>query len=193
LLQRVLCGITGGSNRSETRDELARLGFTGEDDLIVDVAPSYLLQAGLPYSRSDIAIILDSDLNDVPDRYREPERARRLVSTLADAVPERGIVIVPAKEWDIQDHVRDAGCRVAIFATDDDVTRKDKKVARLSATVEGRRIVIDTFDSCIEAGWVHDNAPLEAQVAATLAAFALNELQPGAATQSEELQSVTAD
>ena len=193
LLQHVLCGITGGSNRSETRDELARIGFSGGEDLIVDVAPSYLLQAGLPYSRSDIAIILDSDLNDVPDRYRERERARRLVSTLADAVPDRGIVIVPAKEWEIQDLVRDAGCRVAIFATNDDVTRKDKKVARASATVEGRRIVIEQFDSCVEAGWLHDNAPVEAQVAAALAAFTLNELQPAALASAGELRPVAAD
>ena len=187
LLQRVLCGISGGSNRSETREELVRLGFTGPD-LIVDVAPSYLLQAGLPYSRSDIGIIMDADLNDVPDRYREPERARRLVSVMADAVPDHGIVIVPAKEWDIQDYVRDAGCRVAIFATDDNVTRKDKKVARASATVEGRRIVIEQFDSCIEAGWLHDNAPIAAQVAATLAAFTLNELQPAGTVSEGRLQ-----
>jgi cyanophycin synthetase len=177
LLQHVLCGITGGSHRSETRSELAGLGFNGPE-LIVDVAPSYLLQAGLPYSRSDIAIILDSDPSDVPERYRDRERAGRLLSVVADAVPEGGIVIVPAKEWEIQDRVRDAGCRVAIFATDDNVTRKDKKVARASATVEGRRIVIEQFDSCIEAGWIRENAPVAAQVAATLAAFTLNELRP---------------
>jgi hypothetical protein len=177
LLQTVLCGITGGSNRGETRDELVRLGF-GRSELIVDVAPSYLLQAGLPYSRSDTAIILDAELSGVPERYRQAKRARRLVSIVIDAVPENGIVIVPAKEWDIQDRVRDAGCRVAIFATDDDVTRKDKKVARASATVEGRRIMIEQFDSIVEAGWLHDRAPVAAQVAATLAAFTLNELQP---------------
>jgi cyanophycin synthetase len=192
LLQHVLCGVTGGSNRSETRDELVRLGFNGPE-LIVDVAPSYLLQAGLPYSRSDIAIILDSDVNDVPERYRERERAGRLVSVVADAVPEGGIVIVPAKEWEIQDRVRDAGCRVAIFATDNDVTRKDKKVARASATVEGRRIVIEQFDSCIEAGWLHDNAPIGAQVAATLAAFTLNELQPVLAGSESAERSGAAD
>ncbi|HWL40829.1 MAG TPA: hypothetical protein VNO75_11385 [Gemmatimonadaceae bacterium] len=192
LLQHVLCGITGGSNRSETRDELVRLGFTGPE-LIVDVAPSYLLQAGLPYSRADIGIILDSDLTDVPDRYQERERARRLVSIVADAVPDGGIVIVPAKEWDIQDRVRDAGCRVAIFATDDDVTRKDKKVARASATVEGRRIVIEQFDSCIEAGWLHDKAPVGSQVAAALAAFTINELQPAGVTAGEGSRSGAPD
>ncbi|MFN2637487.1 MAG: hypothetical protein ABR585_10705 [Gemmatimonadaceae bacterium] len=192
LLQHVLCGITGGRHRSETRDELVRLGFTGPE-LIVDVSPSYMLQAGLPYSRSDIAIILDADLTDVPDRYMERERARRLVAVVADAVPEDGIVIVPAKEWDIQDRVRDAGCRVAIFATDDDVTRKDKKVARASATVEGRRIMIETFDNIIEAGWVHDKAPLDAQVSAALAAFTLNELQPVAAATSDSRSNGTSN
>lgn len=192
LLQHVLCGITGGSNRTETRTELVRLGFNGPE-LIVDVTPAYLLQAGLPYSRSDIAIILDAQLNDVPDRYREKERARRLVSVVADAVPDRGIVIVPAKEWEIQDFVRDAGCRVAIFATDDNVTSKDKKVARAVATVEGRRIVIEQFDSCVEAGWLHDNAPVEAQVAATLAAFTLNELQPAGSVAEGGLRAGAAD
>jgi len=175
LIQHVMCGITGGAHRSETRRELVRLGFTGPE-LIVDVSPSYILNAGLPYSRSDIAIILDANLTDVPDYHRVPRRARRLVSVVADAVPEDGIVIVPAKEWEIQDMVRDAGCRVAIFATDDDVTSKDKKVARASATVEGRRIMIEQLDTSVEAGWLHDKAPVDAQVVATLADYTLNEM-----------------
>ncbi len=177
LLQHIMCGITGGSNRRETRDELVALGFS-ESDLIVDVSPSYILQAGLPYSRSAIAIITDTELTDVPERYCQSGRAQRLVSVVADAVPEEGIVIVPAKEWEVQDKVRDAGCRVAIFATDDDVTPKDKKVARASATVSGRRILIELFDEVVEAGWLHDRAPVAAQVAATLAAFTLRELHP---------------
>lgn len=177
LIQHVLCGITGGSHRAETRDEMVRLGFNG-NDLIVDVSPAYMLEAGLPYSRSDIAIILNSDLTDVPERFREPRRADRLMSVVADAVPDNGIVIVPAKSWEIQDMVRDAGCRVAIFAADNDVTSKDKKVARASASVDGRRIVIEELDRSFEAGWIHDRAPIDAQVAAALAAFTLNELQP---------------
>jgi len=72
--------------------------------------------------------------------------------------------------------VRDAGCRVAIFATDSDVTSKDKKVARATALVDNRRIIIEELDSSFEAGWIHDKAPLPAQVAAALAAFTLNEL-----------------
>ncbi|MFL5465723.1 MAG: cyanophycin synthetase family protein [Gemmatimonadaceae bacterium] len=184
LIQHVLCGITGGRYRGETRDELVRLGYSGSD-LIVDVSPSYLLQAGLPYSRSDIAIVIDAEPSDVPDRFRRPDRARRLVSVVADAVPEDGIVIVPAKEWELQDRIRDAGCRVSIFATDDDVTIKDKKVARACATVEGRRIMIEQFDDTFEAGWLHDRAPVHAQVAATLAAFTLNELEAAKSPRRE--------
>lgn len=187
LIQHVLCGITGGMHRAETRDELSRLGF-GSPDIVVDVSPSYILQVGLPYSRSDLAIILDSELTDVPDRFKVRRRADRLVSVLADAVPEGGIVIVPAKNWEIQDLVRDADCRVAIFATDGDVTSKDKKVAHAVAMVDGRRIIIEEFDKSIEAGWLHDKAPIDAQVAATLAAFTLNELQPAGYRSSSETE-----
>ena len=66
---------------------------------------------------------------------------------------------------------------MAIFATDDNVTSKDKKVARASATVQGRRIMIEQFDVSVEAAWVHDKAPVEAQVVGALAAFTLSELR----------------
>ena len=155
---RVLCGITGGAERSEARDELVRRGF-GNGELIVDVAPAYILQAGLPYSRSDIAIVLDAALTDVPERYRQEERARRLVATVADAVDRGGIVIVPAKEWEIQDMAREAGCRVAIFAPDADITRRDKRVARATAHCEAGRIIIETRTGFKDAGTIRDDAP----------------------------------
>ena len=184
LIQHVLCGITGGRYRDESRNELVRLGF-GSAELIVDVSPAYILQQGLPYSRSDIGIILDSELTDVAERYRVRRRADRLVSVLADAVPEDGVVIVPAKNWEIQDLVRDAGCRVAIFCADEDITSRDKKVARASASVDGRRIMIEQFDNVVEAGWLHDQAPVAAQVAASLAAFTLNEFEPVTAQRGD--------
>lgn len=174
---RVLCGITGGSGRSETRDEIVRRGF-GNGELIVDISPSYILQAGLPYSHSDIAIVLDAALTDVPERYREEERARRLVATVADAVDRGGIVIVPAKEWEIQDMAREGGCRVAIFAPDADITRRDKRVARAAARCEAGRILIETRAGLTDAGALRDDAPAGAQAAAALAAFTLNELHP---------------
>ncbi len=185
LQQHVLCGITGGSDRAATRNEIVRRGF-GSAELIVDVSPVFLLQAGLPYSRSDIAIVMDTHLTDVPERYREEERAQRLMATVADAVARNGIVIVPAKEWEVQDKVREAGCRVAIFATDSSVTRRDRKVARAVAMVVDDRIVVHTRGERTDLGEVRDDAPVAAQVAGALAAFTLNELQPQVAAASTE-------
>jgi len=172
---RVCCGISGGAGRAETRDEMVRRGVDAEQ-LIIDVAPSYLLQAGLPYSRSDIAIVLDSDLHDVPGRYQERERAQRLVGIVIDGVRRGGYAIIPAKEWEIQDYAREEGCRVAIFATDDDVTRRDKKVARAVALVSDNRILIDHDDEITDAGVLRPADSAAPQVAGALAAITLQKL-----------------
>ena len=184
IAQHVMCGITGGSNRAATRDEIVRRGF-GSSDLIVDVSPVFLLQAGLPYSRSDIAIVTDARLTDVPERYQDDERAQQLMATVADAVERNGIVIVPAKEWEIQDKVREAGCRVAIFAADSNVTRRDRKVARAVALVVNNHIMIDSGGERTDQGALRDDAAPAAQVAGALAAFTLNELQPQPAVTAE--------
>lgn len=173
---RVLCGVTGGAFRGETRAELERLGVGVEDELVVDVAPNYILQVGLPYSHSSVAIVLDDCPTDVPERYRDPERASRLVSVVADAVDPGGFVVAPAKAWDVQDYARDTGCRVAVFATDDAITSKDKKVAGAAAWVDQGRIFIEHGDVLVERGVIHDDAPPVAQVAAALCAFGLCEL-----------------
>ena len=175
--QQVLCAITGGRWRAETRDELVRRGIRG-DDLIVDVAPSFILQAGLPYARSEIGVVLDAEPVDVPERYQDRERAQQLVSTIADGVAQGGILIAPAKEWEIQDYARRRGCRVAIFSTGDDVTRRDAKVARAVAQVREGRIRIEYRDEVTDAGPLASEVPAVAQVAGALAVFTLRELQP---------------
>ncbi len=185
--QHVMCGITGGSDRAATRDEIVRRGF-GSSDLIVDVSPVFMLQAGLPFSYSDIAIVTDMGLTDVPERYRDEERALQLMATIADAVPRDGIVIVPAKEWELQDKVRDAGCRVAIFAPDSNVTRRDRKVARAVAMVRDGRIVIETRGERTDHGTLRPDAPAGAQVAGAIAAFTLTELQPQLAAATSQKQ-----
>ena len=176
LRARVLCGITGGTSRAEARAELQRLGFGTEDDLVVDVAPGYILQAGLPYAHSDVAIVIDDQPTDVPDRYRDQRRASRLVSVVADAVSNGGFVVAPARAWDVQDRARDAGCRVAVFAPDDTITAKDKKVAGMAAWVARGRIVIEHADEIADRGPVRGDTPVPAQVAAALCAFGLTEL-----------------
>jgi hypothetical protein len=178
LQARVLCGVTGGDGRAETqRLLLGRL--RDPSSIVVDVSPSYLLQCGLPYARSRMAIILDARLSDVPTRYQEEERATRLVGVLADAVERDGVVICPAKEWEIQDYARDAGCRVAVFATDEPVTRRDAKLARAIGSVRDGRIRIEGCGNVEDGGPLDPGLPASSQVAAALAAATLqNECGP---------------
>lgn len=177
LAQRVLCGVTGGGDRAAVREELVRRGVP-EEALVLDVAPSYVLNAGLPYAGSEIAVVLDAAPEDVPERYQDPELASRLVSVVADAVPRRGMVIVPAKEWEVQDRARDAGCRVAVFSTADDVTRRDTRVAHAVAVVRGGRIVVEIGGTETDAGPLLPDVPAAPQVAAALAAASLRETHP---------------
>lgn len=168
----VLCGVTGGDGRAEAQQALReRLG--NPDELVIDVSPNFLLQAGLPYARSRMAIILDADLTDVPDRYQEPERATKLVNVLCDAVQRDGLVVCPAKAWEIQDYARNSGCRVAVFATDDRVSQKDTRRARAVAVVRDRRIEIDGWSGVSDGGAIDPSRPVAPQVAAALAAASL--------------------
>jgi cyanophycin synthetase len=165
---RVLCGVTGGSGRAEAQ-RLFRERLADSDALVIDVSPSYLLQAGLPYARSRMAIILDADLTDVPERYRDEERATKLVNVLADAVESRGMVVCPAKAWEIQDYARDSGCRVAVFATDDRVTQRDSRLARAVGRVRDGHVWIEGCGEPYDAGPLDASLPAAPQVAAALA------------------------
>jgi cyanophycin synthetase len=118
IAQRVYAGVTGGTGRAECVALLhAALDDSSNEQLIIDVAPAFVLYAGLPYARSRLAVVLDTDVTDVPPRYQQPERATRLVATLIDAVPRGGFVVCPAAEEALQLEAREAGCRVAIFTT----------------------------------------------------------------------------
>jgi hypothetical protein len=177
LHQRVFCGITGGVGRADTQQELfKRLEKRGmADPLVIDASPAYLLQAGLPYSRSDMAIILDADPTDVPERYQDRERARRLVGIVADAVRRDGVVICPAKEWEVQDYVREQDCRVAIFATDDDITRRDQRSAMAVGRVRDNHIILERCGDPSDEGELQPDVPAAAQVAAALAEYVMRD------------------
>lgn len=178
LTQHVLCGITGGGDRGAVRAEMLRRGVDDEA-LIIDVAPSYILNAGLPYAGSDVAVVLDADVHDVPDRYREEERNLQLVAVLADVVRDNGIVVVPAKEWEVQDMARRAGCRVAVFSTRARVSARDARVAYAVAMVRDGRIVIEALGETMDGGELLPDVDAHAQVAAALAVHALRELGAG--------------
>jgi cyanophycin synthetase len=171
---RVACGITGGSWRSELRKAIAaRMGET--DDVIVDVSPSFLLQAGLPYAESRVAIVTDTELTDVPQRYRHPERAERLVSVIASGVERGGLLIAPATEWELQDDARREGCAVAVFSGTDDITRKDKKVARAAAWISDGAIVVEQRGRQVTHEPLDIACPPAMQAASILAAMALQQ------------------
>jgi hypothetical protein len=133
-----------------------------------------------------MAIILDAEPTDVPPRYREPERARRLVSVPCDAVRRGGVVICPAKEWEVQDYAREERCRVAVFAPDGDVTARDKKVAHSAAWVDGGRIVLECCGQTVDGGALRADAPAAAQVAGALAVFTLDQLLGRASDDGRE-------
>lgn len=139
LQQRVCCGVTGGGARAETREALAALGIgTGsEDDIVVDVSPAYLLQAGLPYAHAAAAVILDAAPVDVPERYRDPDRAARLVSIVADAVAPHGAVVCADDAQLVHHILREAGRRVVKFAPAPDVREHARRAAAAVAAVLG--------------------------------------------------------
>ena len=164
---KVMCGVTGGAGRAEAQ-RLLRERLADPDALVIDVSPAYLLQAGLPYARSSMAMILDAKLSDVPARYQEEERATQLVNVLCDAVVRDGMVVCPAKAWEIQDYARDSGCRIAVFATDEDVTSRDSRRARAVARVVDGRIVIEGCGDDQDAGALDAALPATSQVAVAL-------------------------
>jgi hypothetical protein len=163
---RVLCGITGSGARAEVRDALARR-WDGRGD-VVEVSPGYLLNAGLPYARSRIAVVLGTALADVPERYRDAERAAQLVSVVADALPPGGIVIVPAAEREVQDRVRAAGCRVALFFEHVEPAPGDRRHAHAIAYPRAGRIVVERDGATSDGGPVAGGAPVAAQLVAAL-------------------------
>lgn len=168
---RVLCGITGGGDRAGVRDRMAARGVSPE--AVLDLAPGELLRDGLPYGRSRVAVILDADPTDVPERYLDPELARRLVSVVADAVPAGGIVVCPAGDAELHDRVRETGCRVALFTTNGGVTGDEAREAAAVAWVRGGRMVLEMGDTIEDAGGLVEGATPAAQLAAALAARSL--------------------
>jgi hypothetical protein len=99
-------------------------------------------------------------------------------------VPRDGIVIVPAKEWEQKEQARDARCRVAVFAGDDRITMRDKKLARAAAWVRDGRIAIEWLGEVSDGGPLAPGIAPGAQVAAALAERTLCEMDAAAAAEA---------
>ena len=175
ITQRVVAGITGGSGRAECVAALREsLGDGSEDNLLIDVAPSFVLNAGLPYARSRVAVILDTALADVPARYQEPERARRLVATLIDAVPRGGFVVCPATELELQEEARRAECRVAVFAADErEIGAQALEMASAVGRLRDGGVWVEHCGDGECARPLRPGVPVAPQIAAALAAYVL--------------------
>jgi Cyanophycin synthase-like N-terminal domain len=176
IAQRVLAGVTGGGGRAECVALLHHALGVGDDErLLIDVAPAFVLYAGLPYARSRLAIILDTAVTDVPPRYREPERARRLLATLIDGVPRHGFIVCPANELELQEEARAAGCRVAVFATDDDIGAEALEIATAFGRVRNGSIWVEHCGDAECVRPLDPDQPAPSQIAAALAAYVLRD------------------
>jgi hypothetical protein len=118
-----------------------------------------------------MAVILDATPADVPVRFQEPERARRLVATVIDAVPRGGFVICPASELELQAEIRHARCLVAVFSPDDSIDARALEVATAVARVRKGAVWLEHADDAECAGALRRDVPLPAQLAAALAAY----------------------
>ena len=182
--QRIACGITGGGDRAAVRERMVALG-AAPSTAIVEISPAELLRDGLPYGRSVTAVILDAEVGDVPERYRDPEFARRLVSVVADAVPRGGIVVVPADDWELQDVVLEADCRLAVFSAEGEVGGRAARIAHAVAELRWGRIVLEIGGITEDAGELGGDTSPAAQVAAALAARVLAERTDGAEAEGD--------
>jgi cyanophycin synthetase len=172
--QHVACGITGGGDREAVRERMIALG-AAPPAALAELSPRELLLDGLRYGRSDTAVILDAEVGDVPERYRDSEFARRLVSVVADAVPSGGIVVCPADDAELQDVVLEARCRLALFSADGEVVGRAARIASAVGELRQGRIVLEMGGITHDAGEPTDNVSPAAQVAAALAARVLAE------------------
>jgi len=138
--RHVLAGVTGSGGRESFIREMLLLGLAA-DGAFVDLSPGYLLAAGLPYTTSDLAVILDGESRGVPAPYLEPDRARRLASVVADAVTPDGIVIVPAADPELQEIIRRSGRKLAVFS-EGDAGLETVQGALAAATIQDGRILL---------------------------------------------------
>jgi hypothetical protein len=177
---RVSCAVTGGETRAALRGELLRRGAAGGDS-VVAVSPAYILQAGLPYARSEAAVILDLDVRDAPGRYHDPALAATLVTVVADAVDVGGWVVAPAGEDELLERLRETGRRIALFATSPG--RSGAQLADAIARVDAGHITIESSGGEGLHGSIHGAAPPQAQLAAALVAHLTGRYEP----QPEEM------
>ena len=165
----VSCAVTGGPLRASFVRELERRSTVKPKERMavlapVEVAPRAILETGLPYLRSKIAVITDLRAGDLPDRYREPGALRHLLAVVAETVTKDGWAVIPSDDPDLLAMVAQAGRRVALFGSFSGSTFDE---ATPTASVHRGRVLIHHagMERLIEP---HDESPLVVQAAAAI-------------------------
>lgn len=177
---QIACAVTGGTGRGEARVEVIRAAACDQADVLA-LTPAEILRDGLPYAASEVAIILGADIDDVPERYRDHERARQLVSVVADVLVEGGIAIAPAGDIELQDRILDAGARLGIFVIGAEPPAAELARAEMVARCVEGVLQVRSGGREQEAGPRRAGASLASQLAAAAASVALRESSPSAA------------
>ncbi|MGZ8376367.1 MAG: cyanophycin synthetase family protein [Gemmatirosa sp.] len=131
----IAAGVTGGDPAMRQR-AMRALRDAGAGDLALDgtlcaVAPSALLADGLPYRRSHVAVVCDSEPGpDVHDSYCERDRALRLLSVPLDALAPGGAAVVPAADAEIIAHARTRAATVLTFDDADSLAVRVREAVR---------------------------------------------------------------
>jgi cyanophycin synthetase len=124
----VSAGVIGGEAAARAH-AVGVLRAAGLSDA-VDVDPAALLADGLPYRRARVAVLLDAALgDDVPEPYRDRDRAERLVTTLVDALAPGGVAIVPQDDAALLEYASGRAARVLPFTGADELGARLREAA----------------------------------------------------------------
>lgn len=110
------------------RGERRRLAPTGDpprDDApsgaplastVLSLTPGTIVERGLPYAACDLAVLLDDSAATLPEGFREPERAARLLTVLVDGLAPGGRLVCPARATAVRDYAAARGADVVAFS-----------------------------------------------------------------------------
>jgi hypothetical protein len=94
---------------------------------------------------------------------------------IVDGLRRGATLIAPAKAWSVQDHARDGGCCVDVFSGENDVTAKDRKIARSAAWVADGHVLVEHRGRIVSRERLRGDVPPAVQAAAALAERAVKQ------------------
>jgi hypothetical protein len=141
-LPAVRCVGIGGGDLEQLRLALAAHGHNGTG---VGLAPArVVLDHGLPVSRAEVGIVLDAEPDGLPERYRGDAEVVRLLGVLGDVLPTHGVVVLPATERRLREHLLAEGLRVALFAVGSHQPVDESDAWAVARVLEKRVVVTGT-------------------------------------------------